>query len=187
MPEILRLEINVPVEIALQCESGIMVAGRYGDRVMFSLTDQRRIYVAPYVAKRIDELGIQAGELFQICKRQVLDGRRKTIHWLVERVEAGSESQLERDLRESIERAKATNTSDSEPMASLVSPVQLPGRAIAECQRRNWPRRSRQRFAAAAEAERFAKVLDYNIRFTTEDVRSMGITILIGMQQRAPR
>ena len=38
--------------------------------------------------------------------------------------------------------------------------------------------------AAAAEAEKFAKTLDYNIRFTTEDVRSMGITVLIGMQQR---
>jgi hypothetical protein len=38
--------------------------------------------------------------------------------------------------------------------------------------------------AAAVEAEKFAKTLDYNIRFTTDDVRSMGITILIGMQQR---
>jgi hypothetical protein len=41
--------------------------------------------------------------------------------------------------------------------------------------------------AAAAEAERFAQTLDYNIRFTTEDVRSMGITVLIGMQQRVSR
>ena len=38
--------------------------------------------------------------------------------------------------------------------------------------------------AAAVEAEKFAKTLDYNIRFNTDDVRSMGITILIGMQQR---
>jgi hypothetical protein len=41
--------------------------------------------------------------------------------------------------------------------------------------------------AAAADAETFAKTLNYSIRFTTEDVRSMGITILIGMQQRTPR
>jgi hypothetical protein len=41
--------------------------------------------------------------------------------------------------------------------------------------------------AAAVDAEEYAKTLDYNIRFSTEDVRSMGITILIGMQQRAPR
>ena len=41
---------------------------------------------------------------------------------------------------------------------------------------------------AAVDAEQFAKELDFNISFpTTEDVRSMGITILIGMQQRAPR
>jgi hypothetical protein len=41
--------------------------------------------------------------------------------------------------------------------------------------------------AAAADAETFAKTLNYNIRFTTEDVRSMGITVLIGMQQRIQR
>jgi hypothetical protein len=41
--------------------------------------------------------------------------------------------------------------------------------------------------AAAADAEKFAKTLDYNIRFTTEDVRSMSITVLIGMQQRTQR
>jgi len=41
--------------------------------------------------------------------------------------------------------------------------------------------------AAAADAETFAKTLNYNIRFSTEDVRSMGITVLIGMQQRIPR
>jgi len=41
--------------------------------------------------------------------------------------------------------------------------------------------------SAAADAERFAKTLDYNIRFTTDDIRSMGITVLIGMQQRMPR
>lgn len=41
--------------------------------------------------------------------------------------------------------------------------------------------------AAAADAETFAKTLNYNIRFTTDDIRSMGITVLIGMQQRIPR
>jgi Protein of unknown function (DUF3489) len=41
--------------------------------------------------------------------------------------------------------------------------------------------------SAAADAEKFAKTLDYNIRFTTDDIRSMGITVLIGMQQRMPR
>jgi len=36
----------------------------------------------------------------------------------------------------------------------------------------------------AVETEKFAKTLDYNIRFSTDDVRSMGITILIGMERR---
>ena len=99
MPEILRFEMNVPVEVALQGEGGITVAGRFGDRVMYTLTDHRRMYVAPFVARRICELGIQAGEPFQICKRQVKTGQTKTVQWVVEPLGAERETQLQRELR----------------------------------------------------------------------------------------
>jgi len=70
-PNILRFETNVPVELALQNNAGVTVAGRYGDRVMYTLNDSRTMYVAPFVARRISELEIRAGEPFKICKRHL--------------------------------------------------------------------------------------------------------------------
>src|SRR6266849_6736385 len=120
MPETLRFEMNVPVEVTLQCEDGIVVAGRYGDRVKYTLDDTRTMYVPLFVARRISDLGIRAGEPVQICKRQVKNGQQKTIDWLVERLEAEPETQLERDLRESIEIANARNVAPpSEPNPSI--------------------------------------------------------------------
>jgi hypothetical protein len=217
MPNILRFETNVPVELALQSDAGVTVAGRYGDRVMYTLSDNRTMYVAPFVARRISELEIRAGEAFKICKRHVKTGQRKEVNWLVERVDTDGETQLERDLRDSIEIANSQN--DAGPTAPpsakpiLVIPLSLTKASeLKACaprkgsssqnghQASSTPPASdggsqpppdtqlahalKTAIAAAVEAEKFAQTLDYNIRFTTDDVRSMGITILIGMQQR---
>jgi len=220
--KMVRFAANLPVEIALQCVDGIRVEGRYGDRVKYTLTDDRTMYVDPLVAERIKELAIQPGELFQVCKRQEKKGNRKTIHWVVER-NGESETQLERDLRASIDRAKAPETAPPAPtplaLTSPAVPVSVPppspfyelgsaDRAAHDVRNGSGKTASagpptdgaaprppdtqlahalKTAIAAAADAEKFAKTLDYTIRFTTEDVRSMGITVLIGMQQRTPR
>jgi hypothetical protein len=227
--KMVRFQANVPIEIALQGTDGVRVEGRYGDRVKYTLTDDRTMYVDPFVAARIQELAIQPGELFQICKRQAKKGNRKTIYWVVGPDQAAS--QLERDLRASLERVKtpeiapqpapvpSSNTSTSGPV--LPAPPPIPfyelepsspggrapnahavpngsgnGSSPARPSTDDVPPRPpdtqlahalKTAIAAAADAETFAKTLNYSIRFTTEDVRSMGITILIGMQQRTPR
>ena len=226
--KMVRFAANVPAEVALQCTDGVRVEGRYGDRVKYTLSDDRTMYVDPFVAERIKELAIQPGELFLICKRQAKKGNRRTIYWAVEQL-GDHESQLERDLRASIERAKASEVTAHPAPAPLAEPSSAgpvlpvspsgpfselepsgpgnktlnghgapngsgnsqagPSRPSAE----NTPARApdtqlahalKTAIAAAADAESFAKTLNYNIRFTTEDVRSMGITVLIGMQQR---
>jgi len=202
--QMVRFTPNVPVEIALRCADGVRVEGRYGDRVKYTLTDNRSMCVTPFVAERIKELDIQPGELFLVCKRQAKKGNQKTIHWAVERF--GDESQLERDLRESLDRLNAPEIARPSP-----SPPEVPDAAASPAVlvstdggtlphwRRDGPEIAprppdtqlahalKTAIAAAVDAEEYGKTLDYNIRFSTEDVRSMGITILIGMQQRAPR
>jgi len=79
--KMVRFAANMPLEIALQCTDGVRIEGRYGDRVKYTLMDDRTMYVDPFVADRIKELAIQPGELFQICKRQAKIGNRKTIYW----------------------------------------------------------------------------------------------------------
>src|SRR5512142_2694432 len=77
--KMVRFTTNMPVEIALQCTDGIRVEGRYGDRVKYTLTDDRTMYVDPFVAERIKELDVQPGELFQVCKCQAKKGNPRTI------------------------------------------------------------------------------------------------------------
>jgi len=68
------------------------------------------MYVPRFVASRISALEIQPGEPFTICKREIKDGQRKSIEWRVTRVEL--ETQLERDLRKSVELANARNAGE---------------------------------------------------------------------------
>jgi len=114
MTQILRFEMNVPAEVALkEAGPGKPIEGRYGNRVMYTLADDRVMYVAPIVASRITDLGIQPGEVFQVRKQVKRQGRQRLIEWHVERLQSEPEAQLERELRESIAAVQATRTAKS--------------------------------------------------------------------------
>jgi len=230
--KMVRFTPNLPVEIALQCTDGVRIEGRYGDRVKYTLTDDRTMYVDPSVAEQIRELDVEPGEVFQICKCQDRVGNRRTVFWLVRRgCDVGP--QLERDLLASLERARSSRTArrpdrapsapippntagppepppepfseldtspasngsgsgDHGPTGSAPIPATTPSLPFAKDVSPALPTTQlahalKTAISAAADAEKFAKTLDYNIRFTTDDIRSMGITVLIGMQQRMPR
>jgi hypothetical protein len=129
---IVRFEMNVPTEVALQSPEGVCVAGRYGNRMMFHLADGRVMYVPPIVASKIEEAGIAAGECFHLCKASVKTGQRRSVEWLLERIDpdqaqplAGpptdtAETALENDLRLSIEMANAKRAGlETEPADSV--------------------------------------------------------------------
>jgi hypothetical protein len=84
---ILRFNTNAPVEIALQWNDGKRVEGRYGEQVMYTLDDNRVMYVPPIVAKQIRELGIRAREAFEICKAELREENKRWIEWHVRRLE----------------------------------------------------------------------------------------------------
>ena len=112
MTEILRFEMNKPAEVALKdAGPGKPIEGRYGNRVMYTLADDRVMYVAPIVASRISDLGIQPGELFHVCKQLKKQGTQRIIEWHVERLASNPETQLERELRESIAAAQSITPS----------------------------------------------------------------------------
>ena len=215
-----RFVANVPIEIALRYIDGTRVEGRYGDRVRYTLADARTMLVPPVVAERIKELEIKPGEPFQICKQKTRNGNRNSNHWQVARL-GESGTQLEQDLRASLERLKASEATRPPEIAAPPEPV-IPPNTFYELATDNEARNGhggpngsgktpaaptqpstdettprlpdtqlahalKTAIAAAANAETFAKTLNYNIRFTTDDIRSMGITVLIGMQQRIPR
>ena len=113
---IVRFEMNVPTEVTLQCSEGVAVEGRYGTRIMFNLADGRVMYVPPIIATKIE--GIPAGETFKLRKAAVKTGQKRSVEWLLERLDPDEgenptdvvdapETPLERDLRVSAEMANA--------------------------------------------------------------------------------
>ncbi len=90
MSEILRFNVNVPAQVALRYSEGKPVQGRYGEQVMYTLVDDRIMYVPVCVAARIGELEIRAGQPFEICKAEVREGNRKWIEWFVRRPDESS-------------------------------------------------------------------------------------------------
>src|ERR1022692_2424668 len=85
MNEVVKFPINTPVEVTLQNETGKRVDGRYGNQVMYSLIDDRVMYVPLYVEQRFQELAIGAGEPLLLCKKEVKDGNRNRTEWSVRR------------------------------------------------------------------------------------------------------
>ena len=50
-----------------------------GDQVMYSLTDGRKWYVSPFVAEKVKQAGITAQIPFEVCKREVARGNRRSV------------------------------------------------------------------------------------------------------------
>ena len=124
---ILRFQTNTPTEVALHSPQGTIVEGRYGDRVLFHLTDGRVMYVPPIVARKIEVQGIQPGEPFELCKTQVKNGRLRSIEWWIRRTHAEStdgenaeipaepRTDLESQLVQSIVAVNGTNGNGHRP------------------------------------------------------------------------
>ena len=53
MKERVVFEANVPVTATLAYADGLKVQGRFGDQVIYSLTDGRVVYVPPLVRRKL--------------------------------------------------------------------------------------------------------------------------------------
>ena len=62
MKERVVFEANVPVTATLAYADGLKVQGRFGDQVMYSLTDGRVMYVPPMVRDKLVGLGSRQNE-----------------------------------------------------------------------------------------------------------------------------
>ena len=80
---ILKLEPNVPTELALHNPHGMEVTGNYGPQVLFTLTGNRRFYVPLVVGNEIRSLSLAPNQPFLITKVQRTGSR--SFDWLVER------------------------------------------------------------------------------------------------------
>ena len=201
---ILPFHLNVPAEVILERPEGTLVQGRYGDRVMFSLADGRVMYVPPFVATKIQAEGVVAGERFQLCKTQVKKGNRRSIEWIVQRLDPVEELACTA-APDSAEATPVHEDAEASPAPLSVpepeTPIERDLRASIELvasngkgnghngQRPTTPpvpptkleHALKTAISAAYNAERFGAELGYVVRFDADAIKSMAITVLINM------
>jgi hypothetical protein len=187
MKEVVRFAIDTPVEVALRFETGKHVEGRYGDQVMYSLLDNRVMYVPQYVEQRIRELAVAAGEPLQLCKQAKTDGNRKWVEWSVRRVPqqplpSGNETAAAGEVpteaqnhRNGNTKAKVNGRANGAVQTALVPmPDQVSGAGITAMELAlNGAAEIARRVEGRAAAN------SYSLRFSNEDIRAIALTIFI--------
>ena len=191
MREIIRFTTNRPVEVAFRRGGAKRVSGYYGPQMMYTLTDERVMYVPLIVADRIQELGIGYGEPFEICKAEVRDGNRRSIEW--------RDSRAEQPLQ-SVSSPNAPRASDSgltiiqdQPNTDgnghsngvsnarfevawdgTLLPVPVAGTAVTVMETA-----LNAAVDIAQRVERRAAVNRGGLQFTSDDIRAIGLTMFI--------
>ena len=203
--EVLRFQANIPEEVALKYDDGKAVEGRYGDQVLYTLTDDRVMYLPPIAAKRISDMRIRKGELFAVCKKEVTRGQKRSIEWEVKRVDPAPETvgvqpaasnnqahtttlqpngntednRLEHQLRASIAMVQEGKNGGRPPeghgLTLAAAPQDRPKTQLEHA--------LITAIAAASAAEKYAAEIHFAVHFEHEDIRAMAISTLIGMQQ----
>ena len=193
----LRFQTNIPELVALAFDGGLKVEGRYGDQVMFTLQDDRVMYVPPIVEEHIRKLGIRKGEEFRVTKRETKEGNRRSIQWAVERapepaspapVKARGEAVQEAAVVPTPATAQSTTNGNGKPPAPPASvpvagqPSELPHTPLP------YTATGAGQFLLSAlvntidiceAAQKYANTKGFAIQFASEDVRALAITAFI--------
>jgi hypothetical protein len=164
---------------------------------MYTLDDDRVMYVPPAVASRIRELGIRAKEAFEICKAELREDNKRWIEWRVKRLEQprhpvssgnvpeaaasipsrsaqdhGNGSTHETRSRQALSfEASSDGTLLPVPVAGVgITAMELAMNGAAE---------------VAQRVESRARMRNYSLQFTSEDIRAIGLTMFIqAMRER---
>ena len=191
---ILRFNTNSPVELSLRWNDGKRVEGRYGEQVMFTLEDDRVMYVPPVVAKQIQDLGIRAREIFEICKAELREDNKRWIEWHVKKLEqprhpassangsdaaaTGLNGQAQNHRNGTTERKQALEFQASADGTLLPVPVAGAGITCMELAMNGATE-------IAQRVESRARMRNYSLQFTSEDIRAIGLTMFIqAMRER---
>jgi hypothetical protein len=161
---------------------------------MFTLDDNRVMYVPPVVAKQIRDLGIRAREIFEICKAELCEENKRWIEWHVKKLEqprhpasSGNVSDTAAtDLSGQAQSHRNGNTERKQALEFQASadgtllPVPVAGAGIT-CMELAMNGATE----IAQRVESRARMRNYSLQFTSEDIRAIGLTMFIqAMRER---
>jgi hypothetical protein len=170
-PKYFKPELDKKYTIALRYPSPKEVNGFSGRELRWILMDGRAFYTPLDFEGKLKALGVKAGQQFAIEKR--LFGRKA--EWIVSHV---SDSQPEKSAPQKAVQILESAGALDEPAAT----VETVREAVHQRPETALERALKTAVSAAAEAEKHGAAIGYSIRFKPEDVRALGITVLIGMQ-----
>ena len=157
--------------------------GRFGDQIMYSLTDGRVMYVPPIVRDKLVELGIRQNESFAICRAERREGNRRFVDWVVQpegsaaptqSATANSDAQGSPVNGDNGVRVRPNGNGNGNGNGKQASaPTKL---GTAETALRAALTAS---IDAALEAEQYASAHGLSIRFGSEDLRAMALSLFI--------
>src|SRR5271166_3610086 len=181
MKERVVFEANVPVTATLAYADGLKVQGRFGDQVMYSLTDGRVMYVPPVVRDKLVELGIRQHEPFAICRAERGEGNRRFVDWVVQPEGSAAPPQI----------VTAHGNMPGSPMnGDNGARVRPNGNGNGNGKPASAPTKSgtaetalrvalTASIDAALAAEQYASAHGLSIRFGSEDLRAMALSLFI--------
>src|SRR5215471_5123113 len=183
MKERVVFEANVPVAATLAYADGLKVQGRFGDQVMYSLTDGRVMYVPPIVRGRLLELGIRQNDPFAICRAERREGNRRFVDWVVQPHGAASQAPIANSHTEafgspvngdSSARFKPNGNGNGN---SGGKPAGVPASAATAESALHAALMSS--IDAALAAEQYASAHGLSVRFGSEDLRAIALSLFI--------
>src|SRR5271165_5194426 len=179
MKERVVFEANVPVSAMLAYADGLKVQGRFGDQVMYSLTDGRVMYVTPLVRDKLVELGIRQNEPFDICRAERREGNRRFVDWVVE--PNGPAAPSENAAGYSTTPDSSANGDNGTRVRANSNGNGKPASAPASSGNAETALRAALTASidAALAAEQYASAHGLSVRFGSEDLRAMALSLFI--------
>ena len=167
-PKYFKPELNTPYQIALKYPTGKLVNGFRGvQELRWILMDGRAFYTPLSFQRQIEDANIRPGQSFTVEKR--VNGSRA--EWSVTRPESPTRG----NSRAAQEAIRLINDSEALDAPVLENHPQIPPTQLEHA--------LKTAVAAAAAAEKHAERLGYSCRFSSADIRAMGISVLIGMDR----
>ena len=203
----IAFQTNVPLEVALKFPTGRVCESQFGaPQTMFTTTEDKVFFVAEKVAAKIHGLRLQPGEPIEICKAEIVNGARKYIEWQVSKVGFAPGEQPDGTFAVPVVAGADVVKTPAPVMAALQQPINngngsSNGHSNGNGHSAGSPSnphvivtdgRPLTRLEGALKdvvraihaTNEFAKTLGYAMpQFTSEDLRAMANTIMIGGRQ----
>jgi len=178
---ILKLEPNKPYTIALKYPTGKQVDGLSGPQLRWILSNGDLLYTPMVVGPQIEDLGIRPGQPFTLTKYQ--NGRG--FNWIAELSAKTSDNIRPIGKGPAAQRAATPvpHETNRTPIAAILDTAEPLDGIPTSLSPTRLEHALKTAVRAAAEAEKYAESISYACRFSSADVKSMAISVLIGMQQ----